>query len=161
MTRGILASFVFLAALLGGQPTIARPNYTKCCEEGARSPGSVRVGFERRTPEERIEEIAAELGVTVRWIIDLGIAGVLTWWCVPTGQEETFAQVFETYPEVRAARVFQQSCWPHWPECGCCPTGYVCDNLRPCEPQFVIPDGDNDGFTDWCDACTGTTFRDW
>jgi len=152
--REVLTSVIVLTALVAAWPTAATPDTSECCPENARLPGSLSVLFKKWTPHERVEAVAAELGVFPRVIIGSGPPGVRAWMCVPAGQEDMYAQLFEEYPDVVATHVRRETCDPQEPICRCCPTPYLCDDLRPCEPHFEIPDGDADTLPDWCDPCT-------
>lgn len=150
---GILASAVVLASLLVGQPPV-RPIPTDCCAESSVLPGFLSVRFRWDTSPERAEEITTELGVMVRWITSGTLAPVTANICAPTGQEAATAAMFETYREVTRTWVWGPGCDHDEPRCGCCPSGYFCADLPPCDPHFEVPDGDADGFPDRCDTCT-------
>ena len=151
--REILASSVVLAFLLAGQVAPARPNSEDCCAENSYRSRGLWVRFEWGTTAERVEEIAAELGSVV-YVYFGDYMGPFYWICAPWDQELVVAEIIETYPEVRYARVAETRCRPDEPRCECCPEGLVCPELPPCHPSYQVPDGDGDEFPDRCDACT-------
>ena len=127
-----------------------------CCP-AARTFGEVGAIFEFGTTRERVEEIAAELGLQVNKISEFMIVfGPIARFCAPIGEEESFVETLSAFPEVRAAGRGSRSCGdPSYPPCECCLCDLDCPSLPACDPEYEI-DADSDTFPNVCDTCTDT-----
>lgn len=121
--------------------------------------GELSVHFEPGTSHDRVEEIAAEFGSTVKRFVDVLFDGPYALLCVPVGEESTLVQMLVAVPDVQYARRYARRYDPALPECVCCPCGVDCEipgyELAACARECV-PDADADSFADSCDACTDT-----
>lgn len=109
------------------------PAVTPCCPPGFIA-GELLVSFQPGTTQERVEEIAGEIGASVIELV-LGLPSGSTYLMgVPVGQELVFISLFEAFPEVRAAETNGILCIPELPPCDCCPAGFTCPTLPPCAP---------------------------
>ena len=144
---------VVLAILVCQAAEAQTDDFLDCCPPGFFA-SRVHASFEEGTTRERIDEIATELNLQIIQVHD-NIPRPIAQFCVPLGEESAHATMLRAFPEVRNAGQTAIGC-ASLPRCDeCCPCGFDCPSLAPCESECEI-DTDSDTFADNCDTCTDT-----
>lgn len=108
---------------------------TMPCAFSGYAAGQLLVAFQADTLAARVFQIALSVGGTIDSLLANLPSGPVFTVVVPTGHELSLIPLFEAYPEVSHAEtnnVVVGGFPSPLPECGCCPSGFVCPNLLSC-----------------------------